>query len=51
MGPQVQGCFADMHSFLRAIALGYVELTPEIRAELTEMVREVTEIIMHHDLE
>ena len=51
MGPALQQCFGGIHSLVRAVSAGYVELTPELRAELTGLVSEVGEVIMRHDLE
>jgi len=51
LGPAVRQCLGGTRSFLRAIAAGHVELTPELRTELVEMVREISEIVMAHDLE
>lgn len=50
-GPAVRQCLGGTRSFLRAIAAGHVDLTPELRAELVEIVREISEIVMAHDLE
>jgi hypothetical protein len=50
-GPAVRQCLGGTRSFLRALAAGHVELTPELRVELVEMVREISEIVMAHDLE
>jgi hypothetical protein len=51
MSPAVRQCFGGTRNFLRAIAAGHVELTPDLRAELVEVVREISEIVMAHDLE
>ncbi len=51
LGPAVQQCFGGVHSMLRAVGAGYIELTPALRAELVAMVREVTQVVMTHDLE
>ncbi len=50
LGPAVRQCLGGTRSFLRAIAAGHVELSPELRVELVEMVREISEIVMEHDL-
>jgi hypothetical protein len=50
-GPAVRQCLGGTRNFFRAIAAGHVDLTPELRAELIDMVREISEIVMAHDLE
>jgi len=48
--PAVRQCLGGTRSFLRVVSAGHVDLTPELRAELVEMVREISEIVMAHDL-
>ena len=50
LGPEIRQCMGGMRSILRAVRAGQLHLDPDLRREMVELVAEITESILEHDL-
>ncbi len=48
--PEIHQCLGGMRSILRAVRAGELALDPELRRDLVELVSEITESVLAHDL-